>query len=48
LHELEESSDVHEERALARTIWVQNGINRWPDWLQAASPLAEYLRNLLK
>ena len=48
LHELEECSDVHEERALARTIWAQNGIDRWPRWLQDASPLAERLRNLMK
>ncbi len=48
LHELEECSDVHEERAMARTIWTQIGINRWPPWLQEVSPLAEHLRNLLK
>lgn len=48
LHELEEYSDVHEERAMARTIWNQIGINRWPRWLQETSPLAEHLRNLLK
>jgi hypothetical protein len=48
LFDFEESADIHETRALARTIWNLSGIERWPSWLQASSPLAERLQRLLR
>ncbi|MCA9429717.1 MAG: hypothetical protein KC940_04325, partial [Candidatus Omnitrophica bacterium] len=43
LFDLEESEDVHEKTATARTIWKKNEIDNWPDWLQRKSPLVERL-----
>lgn len=47
LYDLEECPDVHESRALARTLWSGARIDSWPAWLQAKSPLAERLRGHL-
>jgi hypothetical protein len=47
LFDLEESSDPHEAKAIARTIWERNAIDAWPSWLQTSSPLADRLRSFL-
>jgi hypothetical protein len=47
LYDLEECTDKHEAKALARTIWRNNVMDRWPGWLQESSPLAERLRGFL-
>ena len=47
LFDLEESSDPHEAKAIARTIWERNSIDTWPNWLQTSSPLADRLRSFL-
>lgn len=47
LFDLEECSDIHESRAIARTIWTNDRIDSWPAWLQASSPLAERLKSFL-
>jgi hypothetical protein len=44
LYDLEECSDIHESKALARTLWRQTQIDQWPPWLKECSPFAERLR----
>lgn len=47
LWDLEECTDKHEVTALARTIWRNNVMDRWPGWLKNSSPLAERLRGFM-
>jgi hypothetical protein len=44
LFDLEESSDSTEAKAMARILWRNNQVDKWPAWLRDNSPLVERLK----